>query len=263
MGKNLLIFIGGVDNEDYEGLHEMAKDGSTSRWSSTKTAKVGDRVLIYIAKPHSALIAKAEVISPAKKGKEGDWQYVAKIGNVELLPNQLTIKQLKTIFPKWGHLKMFRSKCHVPAEYAKQLWDMVHEKPADGAPDLEKGSGGAGFGDYKTNKLVEEAAIKKATNFLKQNGYTVVSREKDKIGYDLEARKGSKEIHVEVKGSSGKGKQFLITRQETEMAKNDPLFQIWIITDALSLKPEIIKFTGAKFLEKFELNPISYMAVKQ
>ena len=47
------------------------------------------------------------------------------------------------------------------------------------------------------------------------------------------------------------------------MAKNDPLFQIWIITDALSLKPEIIKFTGAKFLENFKLKPISYMAVKQ
>jgi len=263
MGKNLLIFIGGVDNNDYKLIHKMAEDGYTSRWSSTKTAKVGDRVLIYIAKPHSALIAKAEVLSPAKKGKDGDWQYVAKIGNVELLPNQLTIKQLKTIFPKWGQLKMFRSKCHVPAEYAKQLWDMVHEKPEDGTPDLEKGSGGAGFGDYKTNKLVEEAAIKKATNFLKQNGYTVVSREKDKIGYDLEARKGSKEIHVEVKGSSGKGNRFLITRQETEMAKNNPLFQIWIVTDALSRKPEIIRFTGARFLEKFELKPISYMAVKQ
>lgn len=44
MGKNLLIFIGGVDNEDYEGIHEMAEDGSTSRWSSTKTAKVRDHV---------------------------------------------------------------------------------------------------------------------------------------------------------------------------------------------------------------------------
>lgn len=263
MGKNLLIFIGGVDNNDYKLIHQIAKDGSTSRWSSTKTVKVGDRVLIYIAKPYSALIAKAEVLSPAKKGKEGDWQYVAKIGNVELLPNQLTIKQLKTIFPKWGQLKMFRSKCHVPAEYAKQLWNLVHEKPEDGTPDLEKGSGGAGFGDYKTNKLVEAAAIKKATNFLQRNGYTVVSREKDKIGYDLEARKGSKEIHVEVKGSSGKGNQFLITRQETEMAKKDYLFQIWIITDSLSRKPEITRFTGVKFLEKFKLNPISYLAVKQ
>lgn len=263
MGKNLLIFIGGVNNNDYKGIHEMAKDGSTSRWSSTKTAKVGDRVLIYIAKPHSALIAKAEVLSPAKKGREGDWQYIAKIGNVELLPNQLTIKQLKTIFPKWGHLRMFRSKCNVPAEYAKQLWKMVHEKPEAGAPELKKGRSGAGFGDYKTNKKVEIAAIKKATNYLERNGYTVVSRERDKIGYDLEARKGNREIHVEVKGSSGNGGQCIITTQESEVAKNDPLFRIWIITDALSRNSKIIKFTGTKFLEEFELKPISYMAVKQ
>jgi len=44
MGKNLLIFIGGVKNDGYEGVHEMAEDGSASRWSSTKTAKVGDHV---------------------------------------------------------------------------------------------------------------------------------------------------------------------------------------------------------------------------
>ena len=51
MGKNLLIFIGGVDNDDYEGIHEMAEDGSTSRWSSTKTAKVGDQV--YCREDHN------------------------------------------------------------------------------------------------------------------------------------------------------------------------------------------------------------------
>ena len=44
MGKNLLTFIGGVDNDGDEGIHEMAEDGSTSRWSSTKTAKGGDQV---------------------------------------------------------------------------------------------------------------------------------------------------------------------------------------------------------------------------
>jgi hypothetical protein len=44
MGKNLLIFIGGVDNDDYECIQEMAKDGSTSRWFSPKTAKGGDQV---------------------------------------------------------------------------------------------------------------------------------------------------------------------------------------------------------------------------
>lgn len=44
MGKNLLIFIGGVDNNDYKLIHQMAKDGSNSRWFSPKTAKVGDQV---------------------------------------------------------------------------------------------------------------------------------------------------------------------------------------------------------------------------
>jgi len=59
----------------------LARRGGTSQWSSTKTARPGDRVLIYIQQPHSALIAEAEVLTDPVKGEPGDYAYRAKIGN--------------------------------------------------------------------------------------------------------------------------------------------------------------------------------------
>ena len=64
---------------------------------------------------------------------------------------------------------------------------------------------GAGFGDPAQNAEKETAAVKLVTKALKSKGYQVVSREKEKIGYDLEATKGRTQLHVEVKGIAGEG----------------------------------------------------------
>lgn len=71
---------------------------------------------------------------------------------------------------------------------------------------------GAGFGDAKTNALVERAAVRKVTRHLEQRGFEITSRERDSIGYDLDARMGKIELHVEVKGVSGAKVQFPITK---------------------------------------------------
>ncbi len=99
MKRNLFVFIGGSDgqNGDYSAVHSLARRGGTSRWSSLKTARPGDRVLIYIQRPHSALVAKAEVLTVPAKGDLGDWPYVTKLGKFELLPNRITLGDLDRI----------------------------------------------------------------------------------------------------------------------------------------------------------------------
>ena len=340
MTGKLFIFIGGSDeqNGDYTLVYRLARRGGIANWSSLKDAKPGDRALIYIQQPHSALIAKAHVLAEAKKTKPGDsYRYRAKTGRFEILPNQVSIRDLKRAFPRWAWLTQPRSKAIVPAQYADRLWKMVHAKSSDvqilisnaghgnkllqemagtgragfwfvpkltavgdtvlfyveepvsaivaigkavsapkattekwyeakvgkvrlldvpitleelrkmfpdwawlrsvnmfayvtreRAKDLLKRcelkssisaadaaiSSAAGFGDAKTNKLIERAAVRKVTRRLKRSGFKVRSRERDGVGYDLDATRGRTELHVEVKGVSGDVMQFPITRKE-------------------------------------------------
>lgn len=258
MPKQLLIFIGGVDNEDYDTILEMAKDGSTGEWSSTKFAVPGDKVLLYVAKPKSALIAKAEVLTSAKPGKR--WQFESEVGRVEILNNQLNIKQLKAIFPKWKWLFYPRGKCVVPAKYSKRLWKLVNQKPKANLaiqPKAKNGSGG-GFGDYEMNKIVEIAAIKGVTKHYKAKGCHVESVERDKIGFDLRVTKGKLELHVEVKGIQGTKPEFILTANEKQEAARDPLYRLAMVTKATSTKLKIKIINGKRLLQTFKLTPISY-----
>jgi hypothetical protein len=86
---------------------------------------------------------------------------------------------------------------------------------------------GGGFGDSATNRLVERAAIKEVTRHLRREKFRVKSREKDGIGYDLDAFRAGEELHVEVKGVSGTKLQFPITRGEVRRAERDPFVGDW------------------------------------
>jgi hypothetical protein len=133
MKRKMLIFIGGSDeqNGDYSGVHRLARRGGTANWSSLKDAEPGDRVLIYIQQPHSALVAKAEVLTNPVKSEKGDYAYRAKIGRFELLPNRVSIRDLKRAFPRWAWLRYPRGKAVVPPQYADRLWKMLHDKDSD------------------------------------------------------------------------------------------------------------------------------------
>jgi hypothetical protein len=259
MKSQLFIFIGGVENRDYDAIPKLAKRGGTARWSSTKSCKPGDRALIYVVKPCGRLLAKAKVLGTPEKCKAGSYKYRTMIGDFKLLPNQLTIQELKREFPRWGWLRYPRGKAVVPEQYADRLWKLVHQKPkAAQSPVLP--AQGAGFGDAQTNRLVERAAVRKVMHRLRQQGYRVVSREKDRCGYDLEATKGRQELHVEVKGISGQGLQFPITKQEVQVSSADPAFRLVAVTQARTRKAQLWQFTSRQFKKAFRLTPICYMA---
>lgn len=385
-GKNLFIFIGGSDeqNGDYSMVHRLARRGGTAQWASTKTARPGDRVLIYIRQPHSALIAEAEVLADPVRGEPGDYDYRAKTGNFQLLPQRFTISDLKREFPRWGFLRYPRGKAQVPEIFANRLWKLVHEKQSrvqitisnsrHGQQLLEKmalsgraaywsmpklttagdtvlfyvehpvsaitatgkaltgtraterkwfeakvgeiqtlkspitlaelrrmfpdwawtrfmnmfcyvspdrarallercrrevsetivpniRAGGAGFGDAKSNRLVEQAAVSKVKRWLGQRGFTVISRESERIGYDLDARKGRSEIHVEVKGTSGTGIQFPITAAEVKRSQADPAFRLMLVTNARTRQARVHQFSGKQVRRRFCFTPIGFMAI--
>ena len=119
---------------------------------------------------------------------------------------------------------------------------------------------GGGFGDAKTNRLVEEAAIEKVCRLLEQRGFRVRSRESERIGYDLDAAKGRTELHVEVKGVSGNGMQFLITQAEVAKAASDSAFRLMVVTEARTRRARVQEFHGRDLERRFALTPVSYIA---
>jgi hypothetical protein len=265
LNRRLLIFIGGSDeqNGDYSRVNRMARRGGTANWSSLRDAQPGDRVLIYIQRPHSALIAEAKVLAEAKKTEpEHRYPYRARIGRFKLLSNPLDIDALKNAFPRWAWLRYPRSKAIVPPRYADRLWNLVHEKtsvvqiPVDCAIQLV----GGGFGDAKTNKLIEKAAIRNVTQLLKRRGFRVRSRENERVGYDLDATKGRTDLHVEVKGVAGQGMQFLITQAEVAKAASDRAFRLMVVTEARTRSARVQEFQGQDLKRRFALTPVAYFA---
>ncbi|RCJ23764.1 DUF3883 domain-containing protein [Nostoc sp. ATCC 53789] len=118
------------------------------------------------------------------------------------------------------------------------------------------------FGNSYSNKVVELAAIKVITNYYEGQGCKVVSVESKNLGYDLicKANNGI-ELHVEVKGISGKGKQFIISANEVTEAKKYPsIYRLAFVNMATSDKPVFIIYTGEEFLQRFDLRILNYVA---
>lgn len=263
--KNRLLFlIGSSDRQVGDYPDVLAAAGTTQKfnWSTPKDARPGDNVLIYIASPVSAVIAKGVVLAPARKTTGRDrYDYRASVGRIELTSNPVNIRELKKAFPKWRWLTYPRMHAVVPPEYSSKLWKLVHQAQEE-TPTLQQIAAkvGAGFGSPEQNRKVEAAAIKKATRELRSKGYSVVSRERDKIGYDLEATKGRSELHVEVKGVTGWAVKFPITSNEVKRAAKDKAFRLMVVTQALTRSAEVHEFTGKQVARRFLLSPIAYYA---
>lgn len=385
--RPLYIFIGGSDeqNGDYTAIHRLARNGGTASWSSLKDARPGDKALIYVREPHSALIAKTEVLARPVKGQPGDYAYRARTGRFELHPNRLSIHELRRAFPRWAWLRHPRGKAVVPQQYADRLWELAHqrqpcvqiltsnatqgtrrleamastgrsmvwpapkltakgdtvlfyvERPTSaivaagkalsnarpGArkwyearvgqvrwldspirlaelrrlfPDWEwlrrvnmfayvsadragtllqrikdsrpaplrpKGGGrGGGFGEAKMNPRVEKAAVRRVVKLLRSRGFTVRSREREKLGYDLDAVKEPRtELHVEVKGASGSEIGFVITAREVKRAWSDSAFRLMVVTDAMAPPlARVHEYLGRDLKRRFALKAVSYFA---
>lgn len=119
---------------------------------------------------------------------------------------------------------------------------------------------GGGFGTAAENREVEKAAVTYVTKWYRSHGWKVTSVESDKKGYDLVCERASSELHVEVKGVNGNGKQFILTAREFETGFQDGKFVLALVSYALSEKPNLQQWKAKEFREAFAFNPIQYWA---
>ena len=248
------LLFGGM-GDDYSVLKTRAAADQSVDWVVLKNTRKGDRLLVYFNEPHSAILATAIAQTDAREEASGYFR--GRMHQIEWLAEPISFSELRHLFPAWEWLKYPRSKLYINEEMAAILW-----KRAGGqsAPSFRRWRNqGAGFGDPETNRLVEKAAVRRVTRELKAKGYAVVSREKDREGYDLDATRKGKTLHVEVKGIAGSELAFGITWGEMNRAKEDAAFRLHAVTDARETAlAKTHRFTGAQLLARFKSEPIAY-----
>ncbi len=138
------------------------------------------------------------------------------------------------------------------AEFAEKL--VAKKKAIESRPPK------LSFPDQKQRKLVEEAAIEAAKNFLKKKHH-VVDRQKDNCGYDLLARhrKTGEELHVEVKGTSSPDMHFYMTRNEFRYMPI-PQWRLIMVCDAVG-KANVALMTAEEVRKAFNMEPFAWEAV--
>lgn len=105
--------------------------------------------------------------------------------------------------------------------------------------------------DAKARKAVEEAAIKYVTKEYQKRGYEIVSREKDNIGWDLDATNGRIYLKLEVKGVASSIISVHITQNEkSKMDANKKHYRLCVVINAIK-NPQMIVFVWDNSLGKW------------
>lgn len=144
--------------------------------------------------------------------------------------------------------------------WRRELASLAEELVDSSFADTEEPPPRLSFPDQEHRKKVEQAAIDAAMRFL-QKTYKVTDRQKDKCGYDLLARhkRTGEELHVEVKGTSGKAMHFYLTRAEYRYM-SAPQWRLLMVTNALGT-PKLNMFTQAEARNAFDLEAFSWEAM--
>lgn len=126
---------------------------------------------------------------------------------------------------------------------------------------------GAGYGDPETNREVEQSAVAYVRGLYEDDGFQVISYEREKMGFDLLCRRrlasGEEEIaHAEVKGIQSTVESFEMTAREIDRARNDPFFFLWVVTNALSDEPRAVVYTPEEFRDVFRAEPSTYRVTR-
>lgn len=105
------------------------------QWTVHSQAQKGDVVLFYLLRPISALVAKGVLTRDAVKisSRRDAWfgHSMASIGQLELLPREISRGQLRKAFPRWGYWTQPRLSTRVPDATAPYLWRLVRQVSVD------------------------------------------------------------------------------------------------------------------------------------
>lgn len=258
----------------FDLLGEIARGEPGDRWSVNQhrsEIKAGDRILFRISGKNAGLYATGTVLSdpyPVSKSDEFgkdkvDVRYDALLDPPILraeTDNHKNLKSLRALRGQEGTnfsvapkeekeiLRLINSRGRIQRKIRRGT-RVVPTRPIRAFIQLgEKNK----KRDQERIKKVEQAGIDHAMKIMWQDGYECTGdAQMDGCGYDLVFKRAKSEVHLEVKGVSGKAPVFNLTRKEYDCAKNDPKWHIVVVTSALS-RPTHLILSGKKLLSSLK-----------
>ena len=89
--------------------------------------------------------------------------------------------------------------------------------------------------DILKKQRVEISAVEKTIEYFEKLGYKVISKEKDNVGWDLEATNDKETLLLEVKGLSGKSISIELSPNEYQKSNEyNNRYKLCIVTNALT-----------------------------
>jgi hypothetical protein len=107
---------------------------------------------------------------------------------------------------------------------------------------------------------VERAAVRFITSRLERENYQVQNRERVSCGYDLYAKRGRNELHVEVKGCTDDVQRFFLTRNEWNTSRTDPHWRLIVVNRALTKPSASVYLTRSDMARRFGFEPVQWVA---
>jgi predicted RNA-binding protein with PUA-like domain len=163
--------------------------------------------------------------------------------DLHLLDAPVTSAELKQI-DRLSDLEVLRQPYGSNPSWVSQTELAAIEDLLPPWPELGKPAGtpitvserGAGFGDPVTNKLIENAAVDAVTDYYRDQFHCEVTDVgSQKLGWDLSCAAPDGTLYrVEVKGVAGGRPSILLTRNELRSAREDPNWELAVVTKALS-----------------------------
>ena len=114
--------------------------------------------------------------------------------------------------------------------------------------------------ETEMKKEIEDNAIKKAKRYYKNKGYTVTSVEKENCGWDLTViSRDSKELHIEVKGTSRNEFHFFLSKNEYNQMKIDSNWRLFVAKNVLEdPDPDFVVKRPENVEKMFDLVPFCF-----
>lgn len=114
--------------EFYDCLKEDADQGETN-WTISRNARVGNRILLYICAPVSAVVAVATLATTPERNDDpsSEWfrHYMADMCGLRMLAEPITRAMLLDQFPGWRYWKQPRNSALVPAQFLEPLEQLL------------------------------------------------------------------------------------------------------------------------------------------
>jgi hypothetical protein len=137
-----------------------------------------------------------------------------------------------------------------PTEFLKKMSELV-PAPIKKIPSTKQGRQLNG----NVRKLIELTAEDCAEEHYVALGWSVERVGAQKLGYDLRCTKPDHELHVEVKGTTGKGLEVTLTPNEVRHCRSYPEMAIAVVSRIVIAENETVEDRGElHILEPWELN---------